>query len=136
MTDAPHQHSLFAETDGEIDVPAPRGAASRAARSGAHPPPPDPGPPQRLYLTADLRAATGLARTAMDFYLRAGVVRPSSRTESGYLLFDEDELALLRKVIAWRSRGISLKEIKAYIGRPGTGEEPVSGSGLAAGTPR
>jgi len=71
----------------------------------------------RQYLTADLRAATGLSRTAMDFYLRAGVIRPSTRTESGYLLFDEAELTVLREVIVWRTRGISLKDIKARLGR-------------------
>jgi len=53
----------------------------------------------------------------MDFYLRAGVIRPSTRTESGYLLFDEAELAVLREVIVWRTRGISLKDIKARLGR-------------------
>lgn len=71
----------------------------------------------RQYLTADLRAATGLSRTAMDFYLRTEVIRPSTRTESGYLLFDEAELAVLREVIVWRTRGISLKDIKARLGR-------------------
>ena len=73
--------------------------------------------PGRLYLTADLRAATGLPRTATDFYLRAGVLRPTARAESGYLLFDERELTILRRVLEWRERGIGLREIKARLGR-------------------
>jgi len=73
--------------------------------------------PGRLYLTADLRAATGLPRTATDFYLRAGVLRPTARAESGYLLYDERELAILRRVLEWRQRGIGLREIKARLGR-------------------
>jgi MerR-like DNA binding protein len=76
-----------------------------------------PAPLRRFYMTADLRAATGVPRTAMDFYLRAGVILPTARTESGYLLFDDSELALLRQVIEWRSRGIGLKAIKARLNR-------------------
>src|SRR5215203_3924584 len=52
----------------------------------------------RYYMTSDLRVATGLTRTHLDFYLREGVILPTARTESGYLLFDETELATLRTV--------------------------------------
>jgi hypothetical protein len=97
----PRQRSLFGEP-----VPLP------------HAPTAMPVPPlRRYYMTADLRAATGLPRTAMDFYLRAGVIQPTARTESGYLLFDETELATLRQVIEWRSRGIGLAAIKARLNR-------------------
>ncbi len=96
----PRQRSLFGEP---VPLPVPPSA---------------PAPPlRRYYMTADLRAATGLPRTAMDFYLRAGVIRPTARTESGYLLFDDAELAILRQVIEWRSRGIGLAAIKARLDR-------------------
>lgn len=72
----------------------------------------------RLYLTADLRAATGLPRTHMDFYLREGIVRPSAKTESGYLLFDETELDTLRAVLRWRAEGVGIREIRSRLGRP------------------
>ncbi len=97
----PRQRSLFGE-------PTPLPVA---------PPGPAPTPLRRFYMTADLRAATGLPRTAMDFYLRAGVILPTARTESGYLLFDESELAILRNVIEWRSRGIGLKASKERLNR-------------------
>ncbi len=74
-------------------------------------------PVGRLYLTGDLRAATGLSRTHMDFYLREGLVRPTTRAGSGYLLFDESELSTLRTVIRWRADGIGLREIRARLGR-------------------
>ncbi len=95
----PRQRSLFGE-------PTPLPVAALA-----------PAPLRRFYMTADLRAATGVPRTAMDFYLRAGVIQPTARTESGYLLFDDAELALLRQVIEWRARGIGLKAIKARLNR-------------------
>lgn len=71
----------------------------------------------RFYMTSDLRAATGLTRTHLDFYLREGVIIPTARTESGYLLFDDEELAVLRQVIAWRQGGVGVKDIRARLGR-------------------
>ena len=89
-----------------------------AAQTMPTPPfPPAPGPLPRLYLTSDLRAATGLSRTHMDFYLREGIVVPTARTESGFLLFDERELQTLRTVLAWRRDGVGIKEIRARLGR-------------------
>lgn len=68
-------------------------------------------------MSADLRAATGLSRTHLDYYLREGVIRPFARTESGYLLFNDDEVELARRVIAWRADGISVRDILARLGR-------------------
>ncbi len=71
----------------------------------------------RYYMTSDLRVATGLTRTHLDFYLREGVILPTARTESGYLLFDETELATLRTVVAWRQDGVGIREIRSRLGR-------------------
>ncbi len=71
----------------------------------------------RFYMTSDLRAATGLTRTHLDFYLRENVIVPTARTESGYLLFDDDELAVLRQVITWRQNGVGVREVRMRLGR-------------------
>lgn len=71
----------------------------------------------RFYMTSDLRAATGLTRTHLDFYLREGVILPTARTESGYLLFDDAELATLRQVIAWRQDGVGIRDIRVRLAR-------------------
>ena len=71
-----------------------------------------------LYMTGDLRALTGLPRTHMDFYLREGIIRPTLRTGSGYLLFDESELETLRAVLRWREEGVGIREIRGRLGRP------------------
>jgi len=76
-----------------------------------------PGALARFYMTSDLRAATGLTRSHLDFYLREGVILPTARTESGYLLFDDVELATLRQVIAWRQDGVGIRDIRARLGR-------------------
>jgi DNA-binding transcriptional MerR regulator len=76
-----------------------------------------PTPLTRYYMTSDLRAATGLTRTHLDYYLREGLIVPTARTESGYLLFDDAELALLRDIVAARQAGESLRDIRTRIGR-------------------
>jgi hypothetical protein len=97
-------------------TPAPA-TGSEPAPASAH----DPGL-ARFYMTSDLRAATGLTRTHLDFYLREGVILPTARTESGYLLFDDEELAVLRQVIAWRQSGVGVRDIRARLGRHAGGE--------------
>ena len=72
----------------------------------------------RLYMTGDLRALTGLPRTHMDFYLREGIIQPTTRTGSGYLLFDHGEMETLRAVLRWRAEGVGIREIRDRLGRP------------------
>jgi DNA-binding transcriptional MerR regulator len=78
-------------------------------------------PTGRLYMTGDLRALTGLPRTHMDFYLREGIIQPTTRTGSGYLLFDHAELETLRAVLRWREEGVGIREIRDRLGRPASG---------------
>jgi DNA-binding transcriptional MerR regulator len=75
-------------------------------------------PAGRLYMTGDLRALTGLPRTHMDFYLREGIIQPTTRTGSGFLLFDHAELETLRAVLRWREEGVGIREIRDRLGRP------------------
>jgi hypothetical protein len=74
-------------------------------------------PLARFYMTSDLRAATGLPRTHLDYYLREGLILPTARTESGYLLFDDNELETLRAIIAQRQAGVAIREIRRRLGR-------------------
>jgi hypothetical protein len=89
-------------------------ALSTVDRSG---PSPAAGAPVRLFMTSDVRAATGLSRTHLDFYIREGLVQPVARTESGYLLFDHSEVDLLKAIVADRRSGVPLKDIRQRIGR-------------------
>jgi hypothetical protein len=74
-------------------------------------------PLARFYMTSDLRAATGLPRTHLDYYLREGLILPTARTESGYLLFDDHELETLRSIIAQRQAGVAIREIRRRLSR-------------------
>ena len=71
----------------------------------------------RFYMTSDLRAATGLSRTHLDFYLREGIIVATARTESGYLLFDDRELGRLRQGVGLRQSGVGIREIRQRLGR-------------------
>ena len=84
----------------------------------------DAGPLRRFFMTSDLRAATGLTRTHLDFYLREQIILPTARTESGYLLFDDTELATLRQVITWRQSGVSIRTIRSRLDR-----QPIDATG-------
>jgi hypothetical protein len=106
MTDASEQTGSSQEPEDRLISAAPRPAK----------PAPDPSL-ARFYMSGDLRAATGLSRTHLDFYLREGIIRPTARTESGYLLFDDGELATTRQVIAWRQQGIGIREIRRRLRR-------------------
>jgi len=108
------------EQDARPSPQVPPPSTSEEATGRATPAPEAaPAPPAlaRFYMTADLRAATGLTRTHLDFYLREGIILPTARTESGYLLFDDEELAVLRQVIAWRQAGVGVREIRERLGR-------------------
>ncbi len=98
-------------------VPATNGATNGLIHETTAVPPAFPAALARFYMTSDLRAATGLSRTHLDFYLRESLIVPTARTESGYLLFDAAELATLREIIRWRCDGLAIREIRTRRGR-------------------
>jgi hypothetical protein len=100
-------------------TPFPSATVDHDDRRETAPPPPAPtsAPAARFYMTSDLRAATGLPRTHLDFYLREELIVPTARTESGYLLFNDAELATLRDIIRWRQEGVAIRDIRQRLGR-------------------
>jgi len=114
MTEDPSATVAFA--DHGSDGAAPNGMPSELAE-GTLPAAADRRLLVRFYMTSDLRAATGLPRTHLDYYLREGLILPTARTESGYLLFDDKELETLRSIIAERQSGVSIREIRRRLGR-------------------
>jgi hypothetical protein len=114
MTDSPASSAAAVLDDQVTD-----GAAqlSSDVAEGIVPATADQPPLARFYMTSDLRAATGLPRTHLDYYLREGLILPTARTESGYLLFDDNELETLRSIIAQRQAGVAIREIRRRLGR-------------------
>lgn len=121
MQDRHETAHTFDQPQPSVSGHAPHDQANAEPDPMAHPP-----SLARFYMTSDLRAATGMTRTHLDFYLREGVILPTARTESGYLLFDDAELATLRQVIAWRQDGVGIRDIRSRLARD---DDRVQGEG-------
>jgi DNA-binding transcriptional MerR regulator len=59
----------------------------------------------------ELARAAGVSRSALLFYDRRGIVRPSRRSAAGYRLYDAADEARLAQVRLYREMGFSLDEI-------------------------
>ena len=55
----------------------------------------------------------------LHHYDAIGLVRPSGRTDAGYRLYDEDDLARLQQVLFYRELGFSLEDIRGLMADPG-----------------
>ena len=58
-----------------------------------------------------LAAMFGLSRSALLYYDRIGLLRPSARSPAGYRLYDEQAIARLRQIRAYKNAGLTLREI-------------------------
>ncbi|MCF0134751.1 MAG: MerR family transcriptional regulator [Blautia sp.] len=56
-----------------------------------------------------------VTRRAVQGYEQHGLVTPSGRTPSGYLLYDEDCRKRIQEIKRWQDIGFALKEIKEFI---------------------
>ncbi len=64
------------------------------------------------------RLACVTVRT-LRHYDEIGLLRPSSRSDSGYRLYGYADLARLQEILIWRQLGFSLSEIQALLDDPG-----------------
>ncbi len=72
----------------------------------------------------EVAARSGVSRKALRLYERAGILAPSSRTASGYRVYGDDVLGVLRFLTGARRLGFSLAEIKDIIALKQTGQAP------------
>lgn len=57
----------------------------------------------------------GLSRTALLYYDRLGLLRPSYRTHADARLYSENEEAQLRRIVTFRQAGVPLASIRALL---------------------
>jgi DNA-binding transcriptional MerR regulator len=62
-----------------------------------------------------LAKASGLSRTALLYYDRVGLLRPSDRSRAGYRLYSSDDRKRLEQICVYRQAGIPLKEMKSLL---------------------
>jgi DNA-binding transcriptional MerR regulator/2-polyprenyl-3-methyl-5-hydroxy-6-metoxy-1,4-benzoquinol methylase len=76
------------------------------------------------WLTAGQFAErAGVTIRTVRFYDKVGLLRPSSRSESGYRLYSEQDFARLQRILTLRFIGLTLDEIKGVINRDEPGED-------------
>lgn len=71
---------------------------------------------------SEAAAATGFTADTLRFYERSGVLVPSSRSDAGYRLYDEDDVAALRFIAHAKSAGLALDDIGQLVELWRTGE--------------
>ena len=60
----------------------------------------------------------GISVRTLHHYDEIGLLVPSVRTESGYRMYSDDDLATLQQILFFRELGFPLKKIKAIITSP------------------
>ncbi len=68
-----------------------------------------------LLLIGEVARITGFSTKTLRYYEEVGLVRPASRTEAGYRLYGEPEVARLEFIKQAKRIGLTLKEIKELI---------------------
>jgi DNA-binding transcriptional MerR regulator len=63
----------------------------------------------------ELAARFGLSRATLLYYGRVGLLKPAARTPSGYRLYDATSEDTLRRIVAFRSAGLSIPSTKTVL---------------------
>lgn len=61
----------------------------------------------------------GVSIRTLQYYDNIGLLRPAVRTEAGYRLYGDDDLARLQQILLFRELEFPLKEIKRIVEAPG-----------------
>lgn len=70
---------------------------------------------ERRFKVGELARATGLSVRALRHYDELGLLVPSERTGGGHRLYGEDDVHRLYRIVALRSLGLSLEEVRAAL---------------------
>ena len=66
----------------------------------------------------EISDVSGVSIRTLHYYDEIGLLRPTSKSEAGYRLYDDKALELLQQILFFREFDIPLKEIKAIIETP------------------
>jgi len=67
------------------------------------------------YTTGELAEKYALSVRTIQFYDQEGILHPSSLSEGGRRLYDDDDVKKLQKIIILKNLGLSIKDIKAIL---------------------
>ena len=75
----------------------------------------------RTYTIGALGELFALSRSTLLYYDSIGLLKPSGRTAAGYRLYSEEDRGRLERIVAFRSLGLPLESIGAYLDASETG---------------
>jgi len=70
---------------------------------------------RKSYTAGQLAKVTNVNIQTVRFYDRQGILKPASRTEAGYRIYDKEGVKRLNFIIQAKELGFSLKEIKEFL---------------------
>lgn len=70
---------------------------------------------QILYKISDVEKIVGATRKALQEYDKMGLVHPTTKTEGGYWLYDDDALMTINVIQLFTMVGYTRKEIKEFL---------------------
>jgi len=72
-------------------------------------------PDRKSYTVGQLAKTANVNIQTVRFYDRQGILKPASRTEAGYRIYDKEGVKRLNFIIQAKELGFSLKEIKGFL---------------------
>lgn len=94
-------------------VAAATGAATAVGEPGARAT--TPAPPRATLQIGEVAERIGLSQTTLRHYDQAGLVVPSARSQGGFRLYTEDDVARLLLVRRMKPLGFSLDEMRELL---------------------
>jgi DNA-binding transcriptional MerR regulator len=67
---------------------------------------------------SEVAALTGITVRTLHHYDDIGLLRPADRSDAGYRLYEDQDLARLHEILVWRSFGFPLDEVRALLDDP------------------
>ncbi len=71
-----------------------------------------------MMTVKEVSRLTGVSVRTLQYYDQIGLLRPGTRTEAGYRLYDAAALETLQQILLFRELEFSLKEIAAILQSP------------------
>ncbi|MGE3279307.1 MAG: MerR family transcriptional regulator [Candidatus Altimarinota bacterium] len=72
----------------------------------------------KKYTVKQLAELSGVTVRTLHHYDEIGLLKPSSRTEAGYRLYEEKDLMRLQQILIYREMDFSLEDIKSLLDDP------------------
>lgn len=68
-----------------------------------------------MYTIGKLSKKTGVTVRTLDYYDEIGLIKPSSKTDGGHRLYNEDDVMRLERILALKYMGFTLEQIKEIL---------------------